>query len=207
MKNATKRTIIGVSVLFSTAIAMNGAFAEQAATATATTPTATATGGTVQKAHKEGQGPFKEIRTQIEAKIKAFFEEKKKEHQAFRESIKDKTPAEQKPLIDEFRGKMLADAKAFIAQQREDFTAKVQSGNFPEEKKAEFLKKMQERWSKVDDRIEKQFQKNKQTLDSAFSDGVITKEEKENWIKQRKAQMKDNKEFRNTLKTDTAKQQ
>ncbi|MHB9140219.1 MAG: hypothetical protein ACYC4Q_12515 [Victivallaceae bacterium] len=199
MNNTAKRTIIGASVLFSTAIAMNGAFAEQAATTTATSA-ATATGGTVQKAHKEGQGPFKEIRAQIEAKIKAFIEEKRKEHQAFKESIKDKTPTEQKPLIDQFREKMLAETKTFIAQQREDFTAKVQNGNFPEERKAEFLKKMQERWSKVDAHIEKQFQKNKQTLDSAFSDGVVTKEEKENWKKQRKAQMKDNKEFRGTLK-------
>jgi hypothetical protein len=65
---------------------------------------------------------------------------------------------------------------------------------------------MQDRWAKVDAHVQEQVKENKQTLDQIYGDGVVTQEEKEMWKEQRKTQMKENKDFHDSVKPGTKKQ-
>lgn len=83
--------------------------------------------------------------------------------------------------------------------------SKIQSSGIPDEYKSKITAKLQERWAKVDARMEKQMQENKQAVDQIYSDGVVTKEEKEMWKEQTQTQHKENKEFFKNMKTNSAK--
>lgn len=200
MKTNSSRTIIGAIVLFISSIA----FAQQSTTTTpATTTTTTTPSSTVQKGHKEH--PLKALMEAYHSQIKSYLAQKKSEHKAFKESLKGKTPAEQKTMIDQFRTQQVSDIKAYVTQQRNDLVSKIQSSSIPDDHKSKIVAKLQERWAKVDAQMDKQIQENKQTLDQIYSDGVITKEEKEMWKEQVQTQHKENKEFFKSLKTNSTK--
>lgn len=197
MKTISSRTIIGAIVLFISSIA----FAQQSTTttpATTTTPSSTA-----QKGHKEH--PLKALIETYHSQIKSYLAQKKSEHKTFKESLKGKTPAEQKTMIDQFRTQQAGDIKAYVTQQRNDLVSKIQSSSIPDDHKSKIVAKLQERWAKVDAQMEKQMQENKQTLDQIYSDGVLSKEEKELWKEQVQTQHKENKEFFKSLKTNSSK--
>ncbi len=197
MKTNSSRTIIGAIVLFISSIA----FAQQSTT---TTPASTTTpSSTVQKGHKEH--PLKALIETYHSQIKSYLAQKKSEHKTFKESLKGKTPAEQKTMIDQFRTQQVGDIKAYVTQQRNDLVSKIQSSSIPDDHKSKIVAKLQERWAKVDAQMEKQMQENKQTIDQIYSDGVITKEEKEMWKEQVQTQHKENKEFFKSLKTNSTK--
>jgi hypothetical protein len=203
MKTNSRRTIIGAAVIFISSIAFSGVLAEQSTAAT-TAGTATGTQGATQKKSSK-EHPLKSLVEAYHAQVKSYLEQKRKEFHTFKESLKDKTPADQKPLIDQFRTQQISDIKTFITQQRSDLTSKIQSSSVPDNRKSEILAKLQERWTKIDAHMEKQMQENKQTLDQIFSDCVVSKEEKEMLKEQAKTQHKENKEFYNSQKSDHAK--
>ena len=197
MKTNSSRTIIGAIVLFISSIA----FAQQSTT---TTPATTTTpSSTVQKGHKEH--PLKALIETYHSQIKSYLAQKKSEHKTFKESLKGKTPAEQKTMIDQFRTQQAGDIKAYVTQQRNDLVSKIQSSSIPDDHKSKIVAKLQERWAKVDAQMEKQMQENKQTIDQIYSDGVITKEEKEMWKEQVQTQHKENREFFKNLKANSTK--
>ena len=200
MKTNSSRTIIGAIVLFISSIA----FAQQSTTTTpATTATTTTPSSTVQKGHKEH--PLKALMEAYHSQIKSYLAQKKSEHKTFKESLKGKTPAEQKTMIDQFRTQQVSDIKGYVTQQRNDLISKIQSSSIPDDHKSKIIARLQERWAKVDAQMDKQIQENKQTLDQIYSDGVITKEEKEMWKEQVQTQHKENKEFFKNQKTNSTK--
>ena len=197
MKTNSSRTIIGAIVLFISSIA----FAQQSTT---TTPASTTTpSSTVQKGHKEH--PLKALIETYHSQIKSYLAQKKSEHKTFKESLKGKTPAEQKTMIDQFRTQQAGDIKAYVTQQRNDLVSKIQSSSIPDDHKSKIVAKLQERWAKVDAQMEKQMQENKQTIDQIYSDGVLSKEEKELWKEQVQTQHKENREFFKNLKANSTK--
>ena len=201
MKSKVRRAIIVSAAVFLTASGFSGAFAEQAASATGA---GTQQGAVQKKGHEEG--PLKGVFEAYAAKMKTFWEQKRKEGADFRASLKDKAPAEQKTMIDQFRAKQSGEIKAFVTKQRADLTSQIQSSGIPDDKKGEILRNMKERWAKVDAHVEKQIKENKQTLDQIYSDDAVTQEEKELWKEQQKAQLKENREFRDSMKPDAKKQ-
>ena len=201
MKTNSSRTIIGAIVLFISSIA----FAQQSTTTTPATTTTTTTtpSSTVQKGHKEH--PLKALIETYHSQIKSYLAQKKSEHKTFKESLKGKTPAEQKTMIDQFRTQQAGDIKAYVTQQRNDLVSKIQSSSIPDDHKSKIVAKLQERWAKVDAQMEKQMQENKQTIDQIYSDGVLSKEEKELWKEQVQTQHKENREFFKNLKANSTK--
>lgn len=200
MKTSSSTTIIGAIVLFISSIA----FAQQSTTPVhAAATTAATSSGAVQKGHKEH--PLKALIEAYHSQIKSYLAQKKSEHKTFKESLKSKTPAEQKTMIDQFRTQQAGDIKSYVTQQRNDLVSKIQSSGIPDEYKSKITAKLQERWAKVDAQMEKQMQENKQTIDQIYSDGVIGKEEKEMWKEQAQTQHKENKEFFKNLKVNNAK--
>ena len=200
MKSTGRRAIIGAAVVIVSVIAFSGALAEQTSTVTSSD-----TKGTVQKKGHE-EGPLRSVFEAYQVKMKSFLEQKQKEREDFVGSLKDKTPADQKIAIDQFRTKQADEIKSFVTQQRSDLTSKIQNSDIPDGKKSEIVKNMQERWAKVDAHVQEQMKENKQTLDQIYSDGVVTQEEKELWKEQRKTQMKENKDFRSSMKPGAKKQ-
>jgi len=201
MKTNSSRTIIGAIVLFISSIA----FAQQSTTTTPATTTTTTTtpSSTVQKGHKEH--PLKALIEAYHSQIKSYLTQKKNEHKTFKESLKGKTSAEQKTMIDQFRTQQAGDIKAYVTQQRNDLVSKIQSSSIPDDHKSKIVAKLQERWAKVDAQMEKQMQENKQTIDQIYSDGVLSKEEKELWKEQVQTQHKENREFFKNLKANSTK--
>jgi len=203
MNTKSRRTIIGAAVICIASIAFSGALAQQSTTAGTTT---SSTAGTTTAAAKgTGQHPLKALIEAYHSQVKSYLEQKRKEHHTFKESLKGKTPADQKPLIDQFRTQQISEIKAFVAQQRSDLLGKIQSSSIPDNRKSAMTAKLQERWAKVDAQMEKQVQENKQTIDQIYSDGVISREEKEMWKEQMKTQHKENKDFFKNLKQDNTK--
>jgi hypothetical protein len=200
MKSTCRRAIIGAALVIVSGIAFSGAFAEQTA-ATA----GSSTKGAVQK-KGQGEGPLKSVFEEYQSNMKSFMDKKQKEHQDFKTSLKDKSPADQKAAIDQFRTKQAAEIKSFVTQQRSDLKAKVQGSDIPDAKKGEIMKNMQDRWAKVDAHVQEQMKENKQTLDQIYSDNTVSQEEKEMWKEQRKTQLKENKDFRDTVKPGAKKQ-
>lgn len=203
MKTSSRRTIIGVAVIFVSSIAFSGVFAEQG-TAVGASDSA-AHGATQKKSRKGGsEGTFKNLTEPYHATMKTYMDQKRNERQAFKESLKDKSSEEKKTLIEQFHTKQASEMKAFIAQQRSDLTSKIQNSNIPDDKKSELLAKMQERFAKADAHIEKQMQENKQAREQALSDGSVSKEEKTALNELNKAQRKENKEFLKSQKSGKA---
>jgi len=71
-------------------------------------------------------------------------------NKAFRATLKDKTPEERKPLIQQHRTQQETENKAFDAEQHAKAIAHVQSSNKTDAQKAEIIKNLQERWAKED---------------------------------------------------------
>jgi hypothetical protein len=111
MKSTCRRTIIGVAVAIVSGIAFSGVFAEQ------TSATASSDKSAVQK-KGQGDGQIKSLFEAYQSKMKSFMEQKQKERQDFMGSLKDKTPADQKTAIDQFRTKQTGEIKSFVTQQR-----------------------------------------------------------------------------------------
>ena len=67
------------------------------------------------------------------AESKAFWEAQKKENEAF-------------------RSKQMLAVKDFMAKQHSEAIAHIQASNLPDEKKAEVIKRLEERWAKAKER-------------------------------------------------------
>jgi len=197
MKTATVKSAIRASMLAAMFIGGSAVLAQNSATTTQHNSTAT-----TAKKHEGAKGhPAKAYIEQMAAKIKEFFTQKRQEAKTFKESLKGKSAEDQKTAIDQFRTEKIAEVKAFITQQRNDVTQKIQNdSNIPDAKKSEILQNLQDRWAKRDANWEKQMQENTQLLEKIFSDGKVTAEEKEQLKENRQTQRKENKAFNNSLK-------
>lgn len=78
-------------------------------------------------------GLDKEFLEQQKAESKAFWEAQKKENEAF-------------------RSKQMLAVKDFMAKQHSEAIAHIQASNLPDEKKAEVIKRLEERWAKAKER-------------------------------------------------------
>lgn len=148
MNLTLNKALIGLTALAITAAGINSAMADTAAKG-------------------KGKTFCKTQRTEN----KQHAEQQQQENKTFRGSLKGKTTAEKKAMIEQQRATQKSENKEFTATQRDEWVQKIQSNpNLTDAQKAEKVKAIQDKWTQADAHRATQQSENKDAVDQVTSD-------------------------------------
>jgi len=129
----------------------------------------------------EGRGPGVSFRNQRQQAFRKHYRTQHEENQSFRETLKDKTPAEVLSAVASHRRTQYGENKSFHADQYAELVAfikeRMAAREVPAEKQAEMLARLEACRDKVAGVIDEQHEKTMALIESLAARSDVTREE------------------------------